>query len=457
MFRELLGSLFGRRPVSAEEVVFEPLDDTGSETAFSQNIGQSISVEKLLPRVPAAWRQPANDAVHEILVLPPEAFLAGENPSALRVSLRYLARFYPSTFRDPGVMAPDPGVSLAGEDLQNLARGLTRPEAGLEALPPETVSEVAADPATFSEWEGDRPAVPQKRQEERETRRALRGVRLPPAQSGVGGDFDATLALSQTPEQEVASSTERGSAGASKADAVPQKPESPAVLESKSAAPNLRLRRILAAYAEALPESGDASGREAPAVSTQGEVPNSSPNPLPAQTSPAASAGSSGTLRVPLRRAPGESPRLMLEQRSLETAPESREDAFTEERLVELESSLGRFSQVSGYVLWERESLKRVGHLGFDPQQPGAREELERFLRSGERFGGGGDAFSSLTFHAAQGGFSVFGAGDCLLVVAHRGGEGISEALRGWLCGWVAQAASPRKPRRGNSVARDSA
>jgi hypothetical protein len=437
MIRELLGSLFRRRSLSAEEVVFEPLDDPVSETASPEATGRSIAVEKILKQVPAAWRQPGGNGVHEMLVLSPEALLAGEDPHAPRISLRYLARFYPSTFRDPGVMEPDPGVSLAEEDLQNPALGLAHPEVGLAALPPDTVSEVVADPATFSEWEGDRAAGPHRRQEERETRRALRGVRLPAVQGGAGANFDATL--SQTAEEE--ESRERESAR-QLATASGQSGAT-AASDSKSDAPNLRLRRILAAYAETLPEFASAPTQEPVSV----PKPISDPIP-PGTVQPAAGtpAGSSRSIHIPLTRGAGSAdgsrtagePAQEASGRDREARGESGSDVIGAQRFAELESSLGRFTQVSGYALWERGAVAYSGRLGFDPQQPGVREELEKLLLSGARFGGGGDAFSSLTFHSAQGGFSVFGAGDCVVVVAHRGGEGISEGLRGWLCGWLA-------------------
>lgn len=436
MFRELFGSLFGRRPVSAEEVVFEPLDAAASEKGSPETVGRSVAVEKILKRIPPAWRQPGGDAVHEVLVLPPEALLAGEDPRAPRVSLRYLSRFYPSTFRDPGVMEPDPGVSLAEGELQDPALGLAQPEAGLAALPAETVSEVATDPATFSDWEGERSVAPQKRQEERETRRALRGVRLPPAREAGGGDFDTTLTRTAA-QQEVRE--EEGGSG-------PAQPPAPGGQDSKAAVPNLRLRRILAAYAETLPEFASAQPPEPVSV------PASQRNPPPsaqAQPTPEPPSGSKGRVQIPLTRG-GVSPDKTAATREPESATAGEEalapsrsgpDARWERRFAELESSLGRFTQVSGFVLWERGAAAHAGRPGFDPQQPGVREELERLLLSGERFGGGRDAFSSLTFYSAAGGFSVFGAGDCLVVVSHRGGEGISEGLRGWLCGWVAQAA----------------
>ena len=95
---------------------------------------------------------------------------------------------------------------------------------------------------------------------------------------------------------------------------------------------------------------------------------------------------------------------------------------------------------MKGYVLWEGSEAGQSGDLGFDPRQAGVRDELERMLRSGARFGGGGDAFFSLTFQSASGGLAVFGGGECVVAVAYRGSEGISEGLRGWLCGWVAQS-----------------
>ena len=431
VLRRWLRALLGRTTLSADEVVFERIDDAeiapgaqpadvasevvsaSASPAAPAPIGRSVSIEEIFSRTPVRWRRAMDGVDTQVIVLPPQALLSagGERPQAY--SLRYLAKHYPSVFRDPGIQEADPGVDLPMEFLKD-------PEADLSALPVDAVSEVISDRSTFAVSEEEVASQDQGLDEMRETSKALKKVRLPRVSAGErNAGFDDLLALSEEAGQ--------GSA------------DQPAAVDASSAtpvAPNPRLRRILAAYAETLPEFQNAAPPAAPASSS---VPPRVEAPAPALKQPAGQPPTR-TADAPLRSA----------------APAGRERAQSvpatvnsgglslgvdAHRFEELGLSLSRFVDIRGFALWQAGGVMQTGELGFAADESGMRSRLERMLEGGIQVRGVQDGFCSVTLHGAKGGLSVFGGAGCLVAVAHRE-EGIPEHLRLWLCGWVSQSRS---------------
>ena len=429
VLRRWLRALLGRTTLSADEVVFERIDDAeiapgaqpadvasevvsaSASPAAPAPIGRSVSIEEIFSRTPVRWRRAMDGVDTQVIVLPPQALLSagGERPQAY--SLRYLAKHYPSVFRDPGIQEADPGVDLPMEFLKD-------PEADLSALPVDAVSEVISDRSTFAVSEEEVASQDQELDEMRETSKALKKVRLPRVSAGErNAGFDDLLALS-----------EEGGQGSA---------DQPAAVDASSAtpvAPNPRLRRILAAYAETLPEFQNAAPPAAPASSS---VPPRVEAPAPALKQPAGQPPTR-TADAPLRSA----------------APAGRERAQSvpatvnsgglslgvdAHRFEELGLSLSRFVDIRGFALWQAGGVMQTGELGFAADESGMRSRLERMLEGGIQVRGAQDGFCSVTLHGAKGGLSVFGGAGCLVAVAHRE-EGIPEHLRLWLCGWVSQS-----------------
>ena len=424
VLRRWLRALLGRTTLSADEVVFERIDDAeiapgaqpadvasevvsaSASPAAPAPIGRSVSIEEIFSRTPVRWRRAMDGVDTQVIVLPPQALLSagGERPQAY--SLRYLAKHYPSVFRDPGIQEADPGVDLPMEFLKD-------PEADLSALPVDAVSEVISDRSTFAVSEEELASQDQELDEMRETSKALKKVRLPRVSAGErNAGFDDLLALS-----------EEGGQGSA---------DQPAAVDASSAtpvAPNPRLRRILAAYAETLPEFQNAAPPAAPASSS---VPPRVEAPAPALKQPAGEPPTR-TADAPLRSA----------------APAGRERAQSvpatvnsgglslgvdAHRFEELGLSLSRFVDIRGFALWQAGGVMQTGELGFAADESGMRSRLERMLEGGIQVRGAQDGFCSVTLHGAKGGLSVFGGAGCLVAVAHRE-EGVPEHLRLWLCG----------------------
>lgn len=432
VLRRWLQSLFGRTTLSADEVVFERIDDAeiapgaqsvdvaqGVVPALASPlapapIGRSVSIEEIFSRTPVRWRRTMDGVDAQVIVLPPQALLSagGERPQAY--SLRYLAKHYPSVFRDPGIQEADPGVDLPMEFLKD-------PEADLSALPVDAVSEVISDRSTFAISEEEAAPQEQGLDEMRETSKALKKVRLPRVSAGEqNAGFEDLLARSE----------EAGQGSADQPVSVNDSSASPAV-------PNPRLRRILAAYAETLPEFQNAAS---PASSAPAARPARVEEPLPVPKQPKNPAGQSSTR-------PADAP-----LRSAAPAERERADAMPVTvnsgglpigvdalRFEELGLSLSRFVDVRGFALWQAGGVMQTGELGFAADESGMRSRLERMLEGGIQVRGAQDGFCSVTLHGAKGGLSVFGGAGCLVAVSHRE-DGIPEHLRLWLCGWVSQS-----------------
>jgi hypothetical protein len=416
VLRRWIGSLFGRTPLSAEEVVFERID--GAEIfpdAPAAVIGRSVSIDEIFSRTPIKWRRAMDGVDSQVIVLPPQALLSagGERPQAY--SLRYLAKHYPSVFRDPGIHEADPGVDLPMEFLKD-------PEQDLSALPIDAVREATASRSTFAVADEDSASSGESVAEMRETSNALKNVRLPMVGADVrAAGFDDLLAKTEAVEQ--------GQAGFEASGLARTRG-----VEDKGVA-NPRLRRILAAYAETLPEFQKSNPPAAATVrspESQDTVGASSATPSSAQAS------SVPSVRAKVRSSVA--PELDREEAGLVPArPGGVSFGVDATRFEELGQSLSRFMDVRGFALWQAGGVMQAGEMGFDADASGMRARLERMLEGGIQVRGEQDGFCSVTLNGAKGGISVFGGGGGLVAVAHRE-EGIPEHLRLWLCGWVSQS-----------------
>lgn len=431
VLRRWLQSLFGRTTLSADEVVFERIDDAeiapgaqpadvapevvsaSASPAAPALIGRSVSIEEIFSRTPVRWRRTMDGVDAQVIVLPPQALLSagGERPQAY--SLRYLAKHYPSVFRDPGIQEADPGVDLPMEFLKD-------PEADLSALPVDAVSEVISDRSTFAVSEEEVASQDQGLDEMRETSKALKKVRLPRVSAGErNAAFDDLLARSE----------EAGQGSSDEPVAVDDPPATPA-------APNPRLRRILAAYAETLPEFQNAASPASSAPSAtpaRVEAPDSIPK-QPAGQPPTRTTDATLRSAAPAGRERAQSVPATVNSGGLSLGVDAH-------RFEELGLSLSRFVDIRGFALWQAGGVMQTGELGFAADESGMRSRLERMLEGGIQVRGVQDGFCSVTLHGAKGGLSVFGGAGCLVAVAHRE-EGIPEHLRLWLCGWVSQSRS---------------
>lgn len=416
VLRRWIRSLLGRTPLSAEEVVFERID--GAEVlpdAHAAVIGRSVSMDEIFSRTPVKWRRVMDGVDSQVIVLPPQALLSagGERPQAY--SLRYLAKHYPSVFRDPGVHEADPGVDLPMEFLKD-------PEEDLSALPIDAVREVSSNRFTFAVSDEEAASRSDNLAEMRETSKALKKVRLPRVGADVGkAGFDDLLARTEegAHEQEVPEAS--GEAQASGA-------------EDRGAA-NPRLRRILAAYAETLPEfqkpkQPAAAARPAPELQEADGTASAKQASVQPSSMPAvrAKSGNSASPEIGRGDAGVSAPRLGEVSLGVDAS-----------RFEELGQSLSRFVDVRGFALWQAGGVMQTGEMGFDAEASGMRSRLERMLEGGIQVRGEQDGFCSVTLNGAKGGISVFGGGGVLIAVAHRD-DGIPAHLRLWLCGWVSQS-----------------
>lgn len=415
VLRRWIGSLFGRTPLSAEEVVFERIDAAEVfQDAPAAPIGRAVSIDEIFSRTPVKWRRAMDGVDSQVIVLPPQALLSagGERPQAY--SLRYLAKHYPSVFRDPGIHEADPGVDLPMEFLKD-------PEEDFSALPIDAVSEVTSSRSTFAVADEDSASSADNLAEMRETSNALKNVRLPRVDADVrNAGFDDLLAKTEE--------LKAGAAGPQ--ESVADQTSS----EGEKAAANPRLRRILAAYAETLPEFQKPKQQvSAPATSKGAHDAgrNSSATRSAAESSsvPLVKANVRASVSAELDRADGG----LAATRS--GAVSLGVDAS---RFEELGHSLSRFTDVRGFALWQAGGVMQTGEMGFEAEAPGMRSRLERMLEGGIQVRGEQDGFCSVTLHGAKGGISVFGGGGCLVAVSHRE-DGIPAHLRLWLCGWVSQ------------------
>jgi hypothetical protein len=397
-------------------VVFERIDDAevlpDTPTAV---IGRSVSMEDIFSRTPVKWRRVMDGVDSQVIVLPPQALLSagGERPQAY--SLRYLAKHYPSVFRDPGVHEADPGVDLPMEFLKD-------PQEDLAALPIDTVREISASRSTFALAEEDSASSGDKLSEMRETSKLLKKVKLPRVDADVlDAGFDDLLAKSGEGES--------GQTGAESTGVA-----RPSLAEDKAAA-NPRLRRILAAYAETLPEFQKANQPvSAPAPSRESQESGRVPSVTQSAVRPASMTAARETIR---NSASAELERAGAGLTATRSEPVSL--GVDASRFEELGQSLSRFMDVRGFALWHAGAVMQTGEMGFDAEASGMRSRLERMLEGGIQVRGEQDGFCSVTLHGAKGGISVFGGGGCLVAVAHRD-DGIPAHLRLWLCGWVSQS-----------------
>lgn len=429
-FFRFLAKLFDPPATKLEDIVFERLDgDAGVPSISNPPRGMQISLQELVPRVSEVWIRSGGWSLEQMIVLPPEAFMEGSPERPMVVSLRFLAALYPEIFKDPGLGVPDPGVDVPMQVLRE-----TSEESLVIPVPAEVLNESALEGETFRDWEEDQIEPAQRKAEARETAAALRGVRLPRSESGERElAFESTLdAQSQgATSSEFASST--------------------AVSAPAPAPPSNRLRKILAAYAEGLPAStqvGEMGGRlEDKAVVRA--VDSAVSKPLDSLGS---APDAAPTVRVIKREIGGGS----LEGSTGESVGGGRVEEFApvvsksgpttavgamggyQMRFEELGLSLSRFSEVKGFAFWQGGQSSHTGDLGFDLELATLRMRLERLLEGAVQVQGAQDGFSSVTFHHARGGMSVFGSGSSLVAVAHQH-DGLPSHLRAWMCGWVAQ------------------
>lgn len=423
--RRMLGKLFGKSEPSIDEIVFERIDPE-PEPQSPERAGKLISMEEVLALVPGEWMRHGTWSPQQTIVLPPDTRFPSNSERPSVFSLRALAKVYPQFFRDPGPEKHDPGLDLPMDPLPD-------PDAQAPALPADVVADTVSSRATFAEWEGEARDSGERAAEAEETARALRGVRLPAQPSSVSGKgFDSVLSqsagpLAQAPSEPAASVVEAPPSSPRPVEPLEPRravlPEKPSDAAPQKPAGNARLRRILEAYAEALPE----------------------PEPVPvSETQPDAaevllSVESTGARRV---EAPVEAPMGIATGASGDSGIVSAVEGSTGElyqmRFEELGLSLSRFSEVRGFALWQGGLAAQTGDLGFDARNAGARMKMERMLESAIQVQGAQDGFSSVTLNHARGGLSVFGGTGCLVAVAHQP-EGMPGHLRAWICGWVSQ------------------
>lgn len=449
--RRILGALFGASSPKPEDIVFEPIDtpsraesarlDAATGTPALESAGRSeppprkqepppgplvpnrpakglprtVALGELLPLVPSAWRRSVHYAPEQTIVLPAEARLDMGIERPLAFSLRYLAKSHPQWFRDPGPYETDLGVDLWMEPFRDPEASPTEVD-----VPAELVVEAAEERDTFLQWEGEKRSSREVRKEERETEKALRSVKMPPLLMRVEGGFEDLL---RTPP----------------ADSPPaQKPsretgaQTAEIADAQRSAPNPRLRKILAAYADGL------SGSQPPRPQSQ---PPSQPAARPTEVLPAQDLLEvkahqlDTTDAAPARREQTSSKPVPIS--SLQPDVPAMPGGY-QMRFEELGLSLSRFAEVRGFGLWQGGVAQHTGDLGFDARNAAAREKLERILDNALSTQGAQDGFLSVTVHHARGGISVFGGGPCLVAVAHHA-DGLPAHLRSWLCGWVSQ------------------
>lgn len=394
-----------------------------------------VSLGELMPRVPAEWKRRTEWSPEQVLELPAESRLNVGAERPLAYSLRWLAKNYPRLFRDPSSSNPDTGVDLLMEPLKD-------PVASLEAIPAEIVGEAALERDTFSRWDEDGVSLRESAREARETSKALRAVRLP---SNAGSPPDGFgEVLNQQDSLGSPASLPGGflrDSSASVDTSFSQRPlrsegvAGPAVQQGGA---NPRLKKILAAYAETLPDAEVTKASVESALSAM----NSGQGQAAVSEKARALSGelTNSWLQAPAEAA-GRRPKTVPY-----LVPDAARPAFEtggppvlhQTRFEELGLSLSRFNEVRGFALWLGDHAMQTGELGFDTQAATARLRMEKILESAMLAQGVQDGFLSVTVNHARGAVSVFGGGPCMVAVAHQG-EGIPSHLRSWLCGWVSQ------------------
>jgi hypothetical protein len=281
---------------------------------------------------------------------------------------------------------------------------------------------VSSNRFTFAVSDEEAASRSDKVAEMRETSKALKKVRLPrvDADSGKVGFDDLLARAGEVPQ------SQDGPDASGEAQ--------PLGAEEKMAA-NPRLRRILAAYAETLPEfqrPKQSAAAARPDLELKAAERTSFAKQASAQPSamPAVRAKSGNSASAEMGRADAGV-----------SAPQSEEVSLGVDasRFEELGHSLSRFADVRGFALWQAGGVMQTGEMGFDAEASAMRSRLERMLEGGIQVRGEQDGFCSVTLNGAKGGISVFGGGGCLVAVAHRD-DGIPAHLRLWLCGWVSQS-----------------
>ncbi len=423
LFRRIMGAYFNGPPSKPEEIVFEPIDgplDVPSTLPPSaqhpflskRGILQRVALAELMPRVPSQWKRAGDWTPERLVELPVEARLDVGAERPLAFSLRYLVRQYPEHFRDPGAAERDVGFDLSLEPIRE-------PLPQQTDIPLESFAEAEQERGTFSDWEEELRASKLTTAEARETMKALRGVRLPPPEGPTPAAFEAVLE-----QKNIADSQPLSSRGAPKT--------APPATGSNS-----RLRKILEAYAESVPEAERVALPEPARVAVEVPAKRQVLEETPARPLVSGTEKASDWARMD----PGSS----VEARSVrgkmglasQTQGEARV-ALPQTRFEELGLSLSRFPEVRGFALWLDQDALQTGELGFDARGSLMRARLEKMLENGFLGQRGQDGFLSVTVHQATGGISIFGGGSCLVAVAHQT-EGMPAHLRAWLCGWVSQ------------------
>jgi hypothetical protein len=450
----MLGALLGVSTPKPEDIVFEPIDSPPRADPPRSEVGvrapepaqlpepptrkddpspgplvpnrptrglpRTVALGDLLPLVPSAWRRSTHYAPEQTIVLPAEARLDMGIERPLAYSLRYLAKVHPQWFKDPGPHETDLGVDLWMEPFRD-------PEASPTELDvsAELVVEAADERDTFLMWEGEKRSAREVRKEEKETEKALRSVKMPPLLMRVEGEFEDLL---RTKPDEISQS---------------DKPPEADAAAAQRALPNLRLRKILEAYADGLvgPRKPASPARQGPSQSETSvrrtEAPLAEAAPAPEQRKP------EGPPIAPMEAAGapagrwGQALSKTVNEPALKPDLPMAADGY-QMRFEELGLSLSRFGEVRGFGLWQGGIAQHTGDLGFDARNLAAREKLERILDDALSTQGAQDGFLSVTVHHARGGISVFGGGPCLVAVAHHA-DGLPAHLRSWLCGWVSQ------------------
>ncbi len=413
----------------AEAYAQAPVASPRKEAAATRR----VSLGELMPRVPADWKRRTEWSPEQILELPAESRLNVGAERPLAYSLRWLAKHHPRLFRDPSSANPDIGVDLLMEPLRD-------PVASLEAIPAEIVGEAEEERDTFSRWDEDDVSMREIAKEARETSKALRAVRLPSTGGAPPSGFGEVLN-----QQDVYGSSAiltgsfdsgPGPVAAAFSEQRSQ-PRVPGVPAAQTGGASPRLKKILAAYAEGLPEGGASKSSVEAALSGMGS--GQAQDGVPEKARVLSEELTSSWLQAPASA-----------ERRAKTAPYLVPDpvrppvesggppVLHQTRFEELGLSLSRFSEVRGFALWLGDHAMQTGELGFDTKAATARLRMEKVLESALLAQGAQDGFLSVTVNHARGAVSVFGGGPCLVAVAHQG-EGIPSHLRSWLCGWVSQ------------------
>lgn len=420
--RRIFRALVGKSTPRAEDIVFEPIAGPSAAPSAlmeypaeaARGASHRVTLGELMPHVPHVWRRSGDWSPEQVIDLPAAARLNAGAERPLAFSLRYLTKTYPHLFRDPGSTVKDSGVDLAMEPLRD-------PEPAFEALSSEIIDEVEVETETFANWDGDVQSKRQRDKEAKETKKALDRVALPPANNDVVDGFEALL--SDSPK------------GGKEEVTVAQHEPVPL---PKGAPVNGRLRRILEAYAEALP----AGEREAFVSKDAAPLKISSSDT--AVITPQARALSQERVSSVTEAAPLERTQRVVSP-TVELAAEmplaevvGEPPALQQMRFEELGLSLSKFPEVRGFALWVGDHAMQTGEMGMDTQAATTRFRMEKILESATLTQGAQDGFLSVTVYHARGGVSVFGGSACLVAVAHQS-DGMPAHLRSWLCGWVSQ------------------